>query len=248
MTPIAIGLIAGLISGSFGVGGGIIIVPGLVLLLKFSQRLSHGTSLFAILPIAASGVIGFALHGSINLSYALLLGIGSMAGAILGTKLLAVFDNTWLSRVFSALLLVTAVRLFIDVPTTSTTTELTPTTASILVAVGVLVGTLAGLLGVGGGIVLVPVLVILFGAAAPVAKGTALLVTVIAGATGSWRNYRTGNIDIPVAIKVGLAGVPTAFMGAQLAIVMSARVSMILFALLLVLIAIQLFRNSMTQQ
>ncbi|MCH9737884.1 MAG: sulfite exporter TauE/SafE family protein, partial [Actinomycetia bacterium] len=100
MTPIAIGLIAGLISGSFGVGGGIIIVPGLVLLLKFSQRLSHGTSLLAILPIAVSGVIGFALHGSINLSYALLLGIGSMAGAILGTKLLAVFDNTWLSRVF----------------------------------------------------------------------------------------------------------------------------------------------------
>lgn len=247
MTPIAIGLIAGLISGSFGVGGGIIIVPGLVLFLKFSQRLSHGTSLLAILPIAASGVIGFALHGSINLSYALLLGIGSMAGAILGTKLLVMVNNTWLGRAFSALLLVTAVRLFIEVPTTSTT-ELTPTTASVLVAVGVVVGILAGLLGVGGGIVLVPVLVIFFGMAAPVAKGTALLVTVIAGATGSWRNYRTGNVDIPVAMRVGLAGVPTAFMGAQLAILMSAQLSMILFAMLLVLIAIQLLRNSMTQQ
>jgi len=59
MSPIAIGLVAGLISGSFGVGGGIIIVPGLVLFLHFTQRLSHGTSLLAIMPIAAAGVIGF---------------------------------------------------------------------------------------------------------------------------------------------------------------------------------------------
>jgi uncharacterized membrane protein YfcA len=233
MSPIAIGLVAGLISGSFGVGGGIIIVPGLVLFLHFTQRLSHGTSLLAIMPIAAAGVIGFALHGSIKLTYALFLGLGSILGAIVGTKLLKSVSNIWLARIFSVILLGTAIRLFVDVPAPSQDFTLTPVSVIALIVVGVLVGAIAGLLGVGGGIVLVPILIIFFGAAAPIAKGTSLLVTLIAGTTGSWRNYRSSNIDIAVAMKIGIAGIPTALIGAQLAIVMSDQVSTILFALLL---------------
>jgi uncharacterized protein len=244
LSPIGLGLVAGLISGTFGVGGGIIVVPGLVFFLHYTQRLSHGTSLLAILPIAVSGVIGYTLHGSIALGYAAFLGLGSIAGALIGTKLLSVISNRWLARGFSALLIITAVRLFVDVPVGSTELVLTPVTAVELVAVGVVVGTLAGLLGIGGGIVLVPILVIFFGAAAPMAKGTALLVAIIAGATGSWRNYRSGNVDIAIALKIGIAGVPTAFIGAQLAIIMSAQVSMILFAGLLVLSAVRLLRSS----
>jgi len=233
MSPIAIGLVAGLISGSFGVGGGIIIVPGLVLFLHFTQRLSHGTSLLAIMPIAAAGVIGFAFHGSINVTYALFLGLGSILGAIVGTKLLKSVSNIWLARIFSVILLGTAIRLFVDVPAPSQDFTLTPVSAIALIVVGVLVGAIAGLLGVGGGIVLVPILIIFFGAAAPIAKGTSLLVTLIAGTTGSWRNYRSSNVDIAVAMKIGIAGIPTALIGAQLAIVMSDQVSTILFALLL---------------
>jgi hypothetical protein len=233
MSPIAIGLVAGLISGSFGVGGGIIIVPGLVLFLHFTQRLSHGTSLLAIMPIAAAGVIGFAFHGSIKLTYALFLGLGSILGAIVGTKLLKSVSNIWLARIFSVILLGTAIRLFVDVPAPSQDFTLTPVSVIALIVVGVLVGAIAGLLGVGGGIVLVPILIIFFGAAAPIAKGTSLLVTLIAGTTGSWRNYRSSNIDIAVAMKIGIAGIPTALIGAQLAIVMSDQVSTILFALLL---------------
>jgi len=243
MSPIAIGLIAGLISGSFGVGGGIIIVPGLVLFLHFDQRLSHGTSLLAIMPIAAAGVVGFAFHDSINVTYALFLGLGSILGAIVGTKLLGSISNVWLARIFSATLLITALRLFIDIPVEAQELTLSPTSALILIFVGILVGGIAGLLGVGGGIVLVPVLIIFFGAAAPIAKGTSLLVTLIAGTTGSWRNYRNANVDIPVAVKIGLAGIPTALIGAQLAMVMSEQVSAILFALLLLATAARLLQS-----
>jgi uncharacterized protein len=144
MSPIVIGLLAGLISGSFGVGGGIIIVPGLVLFLHFNQRLSHGTSLLAIMPIAAAGVIGFAFHGSINLAYALFLGIGSILGAVLGTKLLSSISNIWLARIFSAILLITAIRLFVDIPVNSEELALTPADAFILIALGVLAGGIAG--------------------------------------------------------------------------------------------------------
>jgi uncharacterized protein len=242
--PVSIGLIAGLISGSFGVGGGIAIVPGLVVFLHFTQRLSHGTSLLAITPIAAAGVIGFALHGSIDIPYAIFLGFGSIAGAVGGTALLGRINNIWLARIFSVVLLVTAARLFVDVPSESGELSLTVTKAILLVFIGALIGAIAGLLGVGGGIVLVPILIIFFGATAPIAKGTSLLVAVIAGTAGSWRNYRTGNVDIPVALQIGFAGIPTALLGSQLAIVMSMQVSMILFAILLILSAIQLLRSA----
>jgi uncharacterized membrane protein YfcA len=114
----------------------------------------------------------------------------------------------------------------------------------VLIVIGALIGAIAGLLGVGGGIVLVPILIIFFGAAAPIAKGTSLLVALIAGTAGSWRNYRAGNVDIPVAIRIGIAGVPTALIGSQLAMVMSMQVSMILFAILLILSAVQLLRSA----
>jgi uncharacterized protein len=243
LPPVGIGLAAGLLSGSFGVGGGVIIVPALVLLLHFRQRLAHGTSLMAILPIAVAGVLGFAVHGSINLPFALFLGFGSIAGALIGTRILNSISNVWLSRAFSVLLLITAIRLFIEVPTDPRELEVTPATAIILVAIGVLIGALSGLLGVGGGIFLVPILVLFFGAASPIAKGTSLLVAIIAGSTSTWRNYRKGNLDIPIAMRIGIAGIPTAFLGAQLAMVMSARLSLILFAGLLVFSAVQLLRS-----
>lgn len=244
--PIVIGLIAGLVSGSFGVGGGIIIVPGLVIFLHFTQRLSHGTSLMAIMPISAAGVIGFALNDSINVEYALFLGLGSILGALLGTKLLASLKNVWLSRIFSALLLLTALRLFISVPseTGAATASVTVGLATILVVVGALIGIVAGLLGVGGGLILVPILIIFFGVATPEAKGTSLVVTLVAAITGTWRNHRNLNVDTSVALRIGIAGIPTALIGAQLAQLMSSQVSAILFAVLLVLSAIRLLRTS----
>ncbi len=237
-------MIAGLISGSFGVGGGIIIVPGLVVFLHFTQRISHGTSLMAIIPIVATGAISFLFHDSVDLTYALFLGLGSILGAIMGTKFLGSISNIWLARIFSVLLLITAVRLFIDIPIESKELKLSPMIMVVLILVGVLIGAISGLLGVGGGLFLVPILIIFFGAVAPVAKGTSLLVGLIAGTTGTWRNYRNANVDIPVAIKIGLAGIPAALIGAQLAMVMPDRVSAILLAFLLLASAASLLRSA----
>ena len=85
---VGIGLLAGLLSGLFGVGGGTVIVPFLVLLLRFDQRLAAGTSLAAIVPTATVGVISYAVHGSVAWIPALLLAAGAVVGAQIGTWLL----------------------------------------------------------------------------------------------------------------------------------------------------------------
>jgi uncharacterized membrane protein YfcA len=191
-------------------------------------------------------LVGFIFHDSIDVVYGLFLGLGSIFGALLGTKLLGSISNIWLARIFSAVLFVAAARLFVEIPVESQELSLSPLTAMVLVVIGVFIGVMAGLLGIGGGLVLIPILMIFFGTAAPVAKGTSLLVTLIAGTTGTWRNYRNANIDIPVALKIGLAGVPTALIGSQLAMVMSDRVSNVLFALLLLVSAARLLHSART--
>ena len=88
VTCIGVGLLAGLMSGLFGVGGGTVIVPLLVLILGFDQRLAAGTSLAAIVPTATVGVISYAVHDSVAWIPALILAVGAVGGAQLGTWLL----------------------------------------------------------------------------------------------------------------------------------------------------------------
>ncbi len=82
---VAIGLVAGLFSALFGVGGGIVIVPLLIGVAAFGAREATATSLGAIVVTASAGVALYALHGKVDPGYAALVGVPAMAGALLGT-------------------------------------------------------------------------------------------------------------------------------------------------------------------
>jgi len=230
---ILVGASAGFLAGLFGVGGGILIVPGLVLL-GMRQRLAHGTSLAAIAPIAAAGIAGFWLDGAIDWPVAALLTPAASAGALLGTRALQRLEGRALRIGFAVLLVATAVRLYLESPHVAGRDELTAVLALGLVGVGVFAGVVAGLFGVGGGAVIVPALVIFFAIPDAVAKGTSLVVILPTAIVGTYRNARYGNVDLRAAAAVGLVGMVTAFGASQLAIRMDPRLSAVLFSLLLV--------------
>jgi uncharacterized membrane protein YfcA len=235
-----VGVLAGALSGLFGVGGGILIVPGLVLVLGMGQRLAHGTSLAAILPIAASGVAAYALEGAVDWVAAGLVVVGAAGGAVLGTYALRRISQGLLRVLFAVFLLLTAVELLIQVHDAGRRGELDAVMAVSLVLVGVLSGTLAGLLGVGGGIVIVPALVILFSVPDAVAKGTSLAVIIPTALVGTARNLRHRHTDLSMAALVGLFGVASAFAASKVAVGLEPRISSVLFAGLLVLVAARL--------
>lgn len=85
----AIGLGAGVMSGMFGVGGGIIMVPAMVLLVGISQQRASATSLASIVPIAAVGALMFGRADSVDLPGALVLAVGSIIGVQIGTRLMS---------------------------------------------------------------------------------------------------------------------------------------------------------------
>ncbi len=232
-----IGLAAGMLGGLFGVGGGLIIVPGLVSLAGMDRRLAHGTSLAATLPIAVASLITYVSHGNVDWAVALFLAIGAIAGAIVGTTLLQIIPKNVLVVIFVVTVLATATRLAIS-SDSSGRADLTVAMAILLIVIGLLTGTLAGLLGIGGGVIMVPAMVVVLGMVPVMAKGTSVAVIVPTAIMGTIRNRKKANADIRVAAVVGLFGAASAIVGGTISDRLSDQVSNIMFAALLVFVAI----------
>lgn len=249
MTPRArwvlagVGLLAGFVAGLFGVGGGIFVAPGLMLLGGYSQRQAHGTSLATSALFAAAGLIAYALNSAVDVVAALLIFAGSGFGVLAGTDLLDRVRVRTLQIAFVLLLAVTAGRLLGGISETDGELALTVAVAFGLVGCGVLVGLVAGLMGIGGGVIVVPALVLFFEVGSVTAKGTSLLVVLPTAFVGTLRNLRNGNVDLRGAMMCGAGGVLSAFGGGLLAGVISPGISTGLFAGLLIVIALGMIRD-----
>jgi uncharacterized protein len=110
---VAIGLLAGLLSALFGVGGGIVAVPLLILAVGMEPRSATATSLGMIGITAVAGTIGYAIGGHVEVGYAALVGIPAAFGAVGGAALQQRVNARTLSYLFSVLLVAIAVRLFV---------------------------------------------------------------------------------------------------------------------------------------
>ena len=113
MRLILIGLAAGFFSALFGVGGGIVIVPLLLLAASWDLRSASATSLAAIGITAVAGVVAYVLHGDVQVDYAVLLGIPAAAGALGGTVFQQRVPTRTLSYLFAVLLVGIAVELLV---------------------------------------------------------------------------------------------------------------------------------------
>jgi hypothetical protein len=108
-TILCLGLVAGILSGLFGIGGGLVIVPALVLIFGFDQKTATGTSLFALLlPVGLLGVIDYYQRGQANLKFGLLIAPGLLIGALIGAKITRGFSDLTLKRIYAGFLVIVA--------------------------------------------------------------------------------------------------------------------------------------------
>ena len=110
----AIGTLAGLFSGLFGVGGGTVIVPLLILWLGYEERAATATSLAAIIFIAGFGAAAQGLYGNVNLLDAVLVGVPAVGGVVIGTWLQQRLQTRLISLLFAAVLVASAVELVLQ--------------------------------------------------------------------------------------------------------------------------------------
>jgi uncharacterized membrane protein YfcA len=214
---VVVGFAAGVLSGTFGVGGGIVTTPAVNVLLGGTAIQAIATPLPVILPTSLVGAYTYAKAGEASFrAAAWAIGPGA-AGAVGGAALTEVVDAHLLLIVTAALLFWTASRILVGRPPRTTWVRgSTPGWA--YAAIGLGAGFVSGLLGVGGGIVMVPAFTLLVGMPLKRALGTSLLIIAVLVIPGTLTHWALGNIDWWIALALTIGVVPGARIGARLAL------------------------------
>ncbi|MCC6857575.1 MAG: sulfite exporter TauE/SafE family protein [Bryobacterales bacterium] len=111
---LAIGLVAGVFAGMFGIGGGLVIVPALIFLLKVRELEAIGTSLAALIPpVGLLGAFEYYRNGLMNIRYAALIAIGLFIGAYFGARIMIPLPPSVIRRVYAIFLFVIATRMLV---------------------------------------------------------------------------------------------------------------------------------------
>jgi len=244
-----VGLAAGITGGLFGVGGGIVMVPGLVLLLGFLPHRAHPTSGAAIVVTAGAALARFAFDGSVDWPAGVWLFAGAGIGALIGVRIIDRLSTEWLTRTFVLVLVVSAIRLLIPENASESggfaaSVDLTLGAIIGLLAAGTVAGLVAGLMGVGGGIVFVPALAAFYSIDQHVAQGTSLAAMVPTTIVAAVAHGRAGRIDWRIAGALGIGGIIGGLGGAELALTLDPLLLRRLFASLLVVVAIRMSLQS----
>jgi hypothetical protein len=238
-----IGCLAGTLGALLGISGGIIMLPANQFILGLSPVAAVGTSLLASIFTTSSGGYGHFRDGNVRLKSALLIGSGGLVGVLLGSHLFKTYlsDNTAILELLLGLLfLFMAFRMGLEVyrerqekaPPSRIFRNPVPRQTLKLLLLGLLTGTMAGVFGIGGGFIMVPVLIWHFGAQPYSAVGTTLLAMLPYTAIGGLIKLQQGFVNLPVAMLLGLG----AIIGAQFGVVISHKVKPFLFKLIFTLI------------
>ena len=242
MTPtpwfkaLALGLFAGVMSGLFGIGGGAVMVPLLVLWLAQAQHRAHATSLAAIIVTAASGLLRFAGDDEVQWAAGLVISAGAILGAFVGAQLMHRLSPQRLRQAFAVLMVVVSLQMLLGFTPEAGTVRLAGVGSIVVyLLLGGAVGVLSGVMGVGGGVILVPAMVLLFGFTQHTAEGTSLLIIIPAAIVGSIRHAGHAYTDWRLALILGVGGVVGAWLGADVALGLDGDLLHKLFAVFLLL-------------
>ncbi len=242
---VGIGTISGFFSGLFGIGGGLIIVPALVVLLKLDHKRAVATSLLAIMPAVTVSLIAYAVQGSVLWGVGVLLAVGAVAGAQLGAWLLRRISRRLAQWIFVGFVAVMVVQLLIVIPSRDAVFVLDWLNGAGLLVLGLVAGALSSLLGIGGGGVAVPIMMVWFGLGDLAAKGAALVMMLPGVGSGLYSNLRRHMVNIRAGVIIGLGAVLTGPLGAWVAHLISPQLAAWLFAAFLAFIGISMAREAL---
>jgi uncharacterized membrane protein YfcA len=202
---VLLGALAGFLAGLLGIGGGIILVPLFLHcfpLAGFSPEvlvhLALGTSLGIIVPTAFSSTLGHRKRGNVDWRHVMFLGLGGVIGAVIGASMAAQLKGDWLQLLFASMQIVVAVRMLMSRKYLPPERE-NPAPWTMLTLVGLAGGAFSAFFGVGGGVVAVPLMVILLQLPIHLAVGNSSALIVVSSLFGalSYVAHGYGNPALP---------------------------------------------------
>ena len=245
LTTFAIGLVSGLFSGAFGIGGGIVTTPAIRLILGAPALVAVGTPLPVILPSAITGSYSYLRRGSADLRAGVVLGLSGALTAVLGAWLTQFVGGKIVLLVTAAVVLYTAADMVLQayrppsiaaVARSEVPDPPRPAAVGPLMIIGAITGLYAGFLGLGGGFILVPMLTRWIRFDIKRAIGTSLIAIGILAVPGTITHAILGHIDWSIALVLTLGVVPGALLGARISLGSSERSIRLAFAGMLVVV------------
>jgi uncharacterized membrane protein YfcA len=235
-----IGFVAGVLSGLFGVGGGIVMTPGIQVLMGAAPIVALATPLPAILPTALTGAFTYQRSGQVDTrATAWMVGPG-IVGAVAGAALTDVVDTHVLLIITAVLLGWQAVGVLRGARdrTREDDPALTPPAPSKFLVIGLVAGFVSGLLGIGGGLIMVPLMVGWLGMPLKRALGTSLLTIAVLVIPGTVVHTLLGHIDWAIFLVITVGAVPGARVGALFALGTRERTLRLMVGSFLLLVAV----------
>lgn len=232
------GVVVGLCLGLLGAGGSIITVPILVYALDLTAHEASGTSLIIVGAVAIAGAAIQVRAKRVDLRTGLVVGISGIAGAFLGARLNSLADGKLILFLLGVVCLAASLRMGLSIPRLPDRPEpleLQPTLLRPKVVIaGLVLGTLSGFFGIGGGFMVVPLLVLYFGIPMRWASGTSLIVISINSAAGFLGHLSFGTVRFDAAGPMLIGGVLGVLGGTRLTGHVNERPLRGLFALMLI--------------
>jgi len=245
ITSLIIGLITGAFGGILGIGGGLIMIPLMVEVLKLSQLKAHGTSLLALVFTGIGGAVTYALNGAIDFTAATLLALTAVITSPIGARYCNVLTEAKLKKYFGAFLIFCSVLLLLK-PHLTNFIGTVPGYAKIIILLitGTFTGFLSGMMGIGGGTIMIPVMVILTGFTQHVAQGTSLLVMVPTGAIGAFTHWKMGNVEQRILWCLIPGIIIGTYLGGNIANIIPNNTLRLIFAAMLIFVGVRYFKTS----
>ncbi|WP_245607120.1 TSUP family transporter [Pseudonocardia spinosispora] len=237
---LAIGVTGGAVGGLLGGGSGVFFVPALDRFAGLPRKVLHGTSTVANIAVCAIGAAVYALAGgAIDLRAGSGLIIGGIIGGFFGAGIISRIPERILRILFIAIVLITAAKLYLDAAGLDPLYGKAAVSPGLLaslwfvlpvtIVTGVIIGAWAAALGLGGGLLAVPALVLLFGADLHTAAGTSLLMFVPNSIVGGYMHLRKGTASARLGRLLSVGAVPGAIAGALLALALDSVVLGVVF-------------------
>lgn len=235
------GVLAGLVGGYLGVGGGIVIVPFLTLAMGYDIKAAIPISMAAIVINSLASSSEYMKKGMVDLELMVVLTFAMVVGMIIGSTLLTIIPATYVKLLLAAVLAYTAISLLHGKEkTASAVAENKRARLKLAILLAALGGILAGLVGIGGGVIVVPLMFLLFGLPLSTARGTSSFIVGFSGAASLAVYFINGLVNLAVAPAVVLGTVIGGKLGGKLGTVAKPTPVKIIFFVLMIYVAFRL--------
>jgi len=241
---VPLGFAAGVLGSILGLGGGIIVVPVLTFF-GYSPTLAASTSLFAAFSNAVASTISYTRQKRIQFSIGLKLGLLSIPGTILGAYISSEITPSLFKILFGLVLIVSAIYIFINRKIESKQRNQSKQVMLFAVGASFFAGIISSLFGIGGGIVFVPLMVIVMGLSMKEAAPTSQFILLFASAAGLAAHSALGHPDFIQALLLAAGAFAGGFVGARLSVDIKEKRLKILVSIVMVAASIKLFIDSL---